>query len=243
MKVKKTLCVFDVDRTITNEDSMDVTSRYLLTYEQLELLDEAAEKYINWCDTLNFFFQLVKSNGKGIEEIKNSLSKVDLTKGMKRLFNYLRRNDDKYDIIIISSGNIFCINEMLKFNQIDDLIKEIIANRTKIIDDTLIISEANPHNCDMCCPSICKKNELEIYFEKYPRENYERVIFICDGYNDLCLVRGLNKNDCCILRKNYDLYQTLFIEKVDIETKCKFFTWNTGFDIINIFERIKNFSM
>ena len=56
MKVKKTLCVFDVDRTITNEDSMDVTSRYLLTSDQIELLDEAAEKYINWCDTLNFFF-------------------------------------------------------------------------------------------------------------------------------------------------------------------------------------------
>ena len=122
MEGKKTLCVFDMDRTITNEDSMDVTSKYLLKYEQLDSLDEAAEKYINWCDTLNFFFQLVKSNGKGISEIKTSLSKVELTKGMNRLFNYLRRNDDKYDSIIISSGNIFCINEMLKINHIDEFI-------------------------------------------------------------------------------------------------------------------------
>ena len=160
---------------------------------------------------------------------------------MKRLFNYLRRNDEKYDIIIISSGNIFCINEMLKFHHIDDLIKEIIANRTKIINDTLIVSEANCHNCDMCCPSICKKNELEIYFEKHPRKNYERVIFMCDGYNDLCLVRALNKNDCCVLRKDYDLYQSLFIDKVNVKTKCKFFTWTTGYDIINILERIKKF--
>ena len=117
MKVKKTLCVFDVDRTITNEDSMDVTSRYLLTYDQIALLEEASEKYINWCDTLNFFFQLVKSNGKGIQEIKNSLSKVEFTKGMNKLFNYLKKNKEKYDSIIISSGNIFCINEMLKFNK------------------------------------------------------------------------------------------------------------------------------
>ena len=241
MEGKKTLCVFDMDRTITNEDSMDVTSKYLLKYDQLDSLDEAAEKYINWCDTLNFFFQLVKSNGKGISEIKTSLSKVELTKGMNRLFNYLRRNDDKYDSIIISSGNIFCINEMLKINHIDDLIKEIIANRTKIIDDALIVSEANPHNCDMCCPSICKKNELEIYFEKHPRNNYKRVVFMCDGYNDLCLVRNLEKNDCCVLRKNYDLYQALFIEKVNVKTKCKFFTWVTGFDVVNILERLKKF--
>ena len=80
MEGKKTLCVFDMDRTITNEDSMDVTSKYLLKYDQLDSLDEAAEKYINWCDTLNFFFQLVKSNGKGISEIKTSLSGRYLSK-------------------------------------------------------------------------------------------------------------------------------------------------------------------
>ena len=241
MEGKKTLCVFDMDRTITNEDSMDVTSKYLLNYNQLDSLEEACEKYINWCDTLNFFFQLVKSNKKGIEEIKNALSKVELSKGMNRLFNYLRRNEDKYESIIISSGNIFCINEMLKFHHIDDLIKEIIANRTKIINDTLIVSEANCHNCDMCCPSLCKKKELEIYFQKFPRQNYKRVVFMCDGYNDLCLVRALEKNDCCVLRKNYDLYQALFIEKVNVKTKCKFFSWVTGFDIVNILERIKKF--
>ena len=61
MEGKKTLCVFDMDRTITNEDSMDVTSKYLLNYNQLDSLDEAAEKYENWCDTLNFFFQLIKT--------------------------------------------------------------------------------------------------------------------------------------------------------------------------------------
>ena len=192
MEGKKTLCVFDMDSTITNEDSMDVTSKYLLNYNQLDSLEEACEKYINWCDTLNFFFQLVKSNKKGIEEIKNALSKVELSKGMNRLFNYLRRNEDKYESIIIfnylrrnedkyesiiiSSGNIFCINEMLKFHHIDDLIKEIIANRTKIINDTLIVSEANCHNCDMCCPSLCKKKELELYFKKFPRQNYKRVV-------------------------------------------------------------------
>jgi 2,3-diketo-5-methylthio-1-phosphopentane phosphatase len=241
MEGKKTLCVFDMDRTITNEDSMDVTSKYLLNYNQLDSLDEAAEKYENWCDTLNFFFQLIKSNKKGITEIKNALSKVELSKGMNRLFNYLRRNEDKYESIIISSGNIFCINEMLKFHHIDDLIKEIIANRTKIINDTLIVSEANSHNCDMCCPSICKTKELELYFKKNPRHNYKRVVFTCDGYNDLCLVRALEKNDCCVLRKNYDLYQALFIDKVNVKTKCKFFTWTTGYDIINILERIKKF--
>ncbi len=239
MEGKKTLCVFDMDRTITNEDSMDVTSKYLLKYDQLDSLDEAAEKYINWCDTLNFFFQLVKSNGKGISEIKTSLSKVELTKGMNRLFNYLRRNDDKYDSIIISSGNIFCINEMLKINHIDDLIKEIIANRTKIINDTLIVSEANCHNCDMCCPSLCKKKELEMFFQKYPKDNYKRIVFLCDGYNDLCLVRALEKNDFCLLRKNYDLYRALFIEKVNVKIKCKFYSWVNGFDIVNILEKIR----
>ena len=39
MEGKKTLCIFDMDRTITNEDSLNVTSKYLLKYYKLDLLD------------------------------------------------------------------------------------------------------------------------------------------------------------------------------------------------------------
>jgi hypothetical protein len=78
-----------------------------------------------------------------------------------------------------------------------------------------------------------------MFFQKYPKDNYKRIVFLCDGYNDLCLVRALDKNDFCLLRKNYDLYRALFIEKVNVKTKCKFYSWVNGFDIVNILEKIR----
>jgi 2,3-diketo-5-methylthio-1-phosphopentane phosphatase len=235
---EKILIIFDVDKTITNEDSLDVISKYLLTSEQKLQFQQNVTDEMIWVDSLNYFYELSKSNGKNIFSIKKALEKVNLTEGMIDLFSFLRKNKKIFDSIIISGGNKFSVNYLIKYHNLDDVIKEQYANQSEIKDDMLYISKAHEHNCDICDPSICKKKELDNFFEKYPKNQYNKIFYICDGYNDLCLVRYLQKNDILFLRKYYDLYNTLYVDGVDFKINCKCCPWKDGKEIIRKIKKI-----
>jgi 2,3-diketo-5-methylthio-1-phosphopentane phosphatase len=235
---EKILIIFDVDKTITNEDSLDVISKYLLTSEQKIQFQQNVTDEMIWVDSLNYFYELSKSNGKNIFSIKKALEKVNLTEGMIDLFSFLRKNKKIFDSIIISGGNKFSVNYLIKYHNLDDVIKEQYANQSEIKEDMLYISKASEHNCDICDPSICKKKELDNFFEKYPKNQYNKIFYICDGYNDLCLVRYLQKNDILFLRKYYDLYNTLYVDGVDFKINCKCCPWKDGKEIIRKIKKI-----
>ena len=235
---EKILIIFDVDKTITNEDSLDVISKYLLTSEQKIQFQQNVTDEMIWVDSLNYFYELSKSNGKNIFSIKKALEKVNLTEGMIDLFSFLRKNKKIFDSIIISGGNKFSVNYLIKYHNLDDVIKEQYANQSEIKEDNLFISKASEHNCDICDPSICKKKELDNFFEKYPKNQYNKIFYICDGYNDLCLVRYLQKNDILFLRKYYDLYNTLYVDGVDFKINCKCCPWKDGKEIIRKIKKI-----
>ena len=235
---EKILIIFDVDKTITNEDSLDVISKYLLTSEQKLQFQQNVTDEMIWVDSLNYFYELSKSNGKNIFSIKKALEKVNLTEGMIDLFSFLRKNKKIFDSIIISGGNKFSVNYLIKYHNLDDVIKEQYANQSEIKEDMLYISKASEHNCDICDPSICKKKELDNFFEKYPKNQYNKIFYICDGYNDLCLVRYLQKNDILFLRKYYDLYNTLYVDGVDFKINCKCCPWKDGKEIIRKIKKI-----
>lgn len=235
---EKILIIFDVDKTITNEDSLDVISKYLLTSEQKLQFQQNVNDEMIWVDSLNYFYELSKQNGKNIFSIKKALEKVNLTEGMNELFSFLRKNKKIFDSIIISGGNKFSVNYLIKYHNLDDVIKEQYANQSEIKEDNLFISKASEHNCDICDPSICKKKELDNFFEKYPKNQYNKIFYICDGYNDLCLVRYLQKNDILFLRKYYDLYNTLYVDGVDFKINCKCCPWKDGKEIIRKIKKI-----
>ncbi len=235
---EKILIIFDVDKTITNEDSLDVISKYLLTSEQKLQFQQNVTDEMIWVDSLNYFYELSKQNGKNIFSIKKALEKVNLTEGMNELFSFLRKNKKIFDSIIISGGNKFSVNYLIKYHNLDDVIKEQYANQSEIKEDNLFISKASEHNCDICDPSICKKKELDNFFEKYPKNQYNKIFYICDGYNDLCLVRYLQKNDILFLRKYYDLYNTLYVDGVDFKINCKCCPWKDGKEIIRKIKKI-----
>jgi 2,3-diketo-5-methylthio-1-phosphopentane phosphatase len=235
---EKILIIFDVDKTITNEDSLDVISKYLLTSEQKLQFQQNVTDEMIWVDSLNYFYELSKSNGKNIFSIKKALEKVNLTEGMIDLFSFLRKNKKIFDSIIISGGNKFSVNYLIKYHNLDDVIKEQYANQSEIKEDMLYISKASEHNCDICDPSIRKKKELDNFFEKYPKNQYNKIFYICDGYNDLCLVRYLQKNDILFLRKYYDLYNTLYVDGVDFKINCKCCPWRDGKEIIRKIKKI-----
>ena len=222
----KYLIIFDVDKTITDEDSLDVTSKILLTKNQLKALDFAINNIESCSECLDYFYLLIKINNKTIQDIQNSLKKVRLTENFQNVFSFLRENKKYFDNIIISSGNKFSIKNIMQINHFNDIIKKVYANESYILNDRVYIFNSNRHQCDICDISLCKKTELDKYLNNDDVDNnnnnnnnnndddddnnnnnnnnneYKRFIFICDGYNDLCLVRYFKEDDYVLLRKN-----------------------------------------
>ena len=68
--------------------------------------------------------------------------------------------------------------------------------------------------------------------------NYDKVIFICDGFNDFCLAVDLGENDITLMRKNFALYKKIYSKNFENNLKCKVQVWESGNDIINYLKSI-----
>ena len=238
--INKTLIIFDLDQTITNIDTFKTITKMLLTPEETEeIIKKCKIPELNWIPIQNLLYEYAYKHGKDHLSIKNALESIPLTNGMKELFEYLRQNLSKFELIILSSGNKISIEYLLAYNKIIDIFKVILTNLSYVNEKGIIkVSQSNKHNCKTCNACQCKKVELNEYFKKNPKQNYDKIIWICDGKNDICLCESLESKDYVFPRKDYDLYKELYIKNFKDKIKCKIISWKDGFDIINELKKL-----
>ena len=230
---KKTLIIFDVDQTITQKDTFQTVVKNLLPKEESDEISRIAKTRDNWILLFNRLFDQLQTIGKGKEEVKAEIEKLELNSGMKELFEYLNLNKEKYEIVILSSGYYWQIKTLLSYNRILKNVKEIISTHSKVEGNIVKIYQIKKFNCNICNPCQCKSSEINDFFKKNKRENYEKIIFVCDGSNDICLAKILNKNDVLFPRKDFALYKKLDNEGLRDELKCNINSWVNGFEIIS----------
>ena len=234
---KKILLVFDFDNTITDSTSTQIIRKEFLTYEEYEENRIAHETGNDWIKYTNDYLKLFKKHGVTLEKINKVLQTVNLADGMKNLFDFIRQNKSKYDVILLTSTFNYVIEYLLKFHKIFDLFTEIFCVKSEIgkpEDDQIIyVYERKKHNCKDCGPCGCKNFDYNEYCENHDMNQYLKTIFICDGKNDFCLAKTLKKNDVIFERKNYDLYQKLLDKSYRYEISGELIDWTSGNDIIN----------
>ena len=234
---KKILLVFDFDNTITDSTSTYIIRKEFLTYEEYEENRIAHETGNDWIKYTNDYLKLFKKHGVTLEKINKVLQTVNLADGMKNLFDFIRQNKSKYDVILLTSTFNYVIEYLLKFYKIFDLFTEIFCVKSEIgkpEDDQIIyVYERKKHNCKDCGPCGCKNFDYNEYCENHDMNQYLKTIFICDGKNDFCLAKTLKKNDVIFERKNYDLYQKLLDKSYRYEISGELIDWTSGNDIIN----------
>ena len=234
---KKILLVFDFDNTITDSTSTYILRKEFLTYEEYEENRIAHETGNDWIKYTNDYLKLFKKHGVTLEKINKVLQTVNLADGMKNLFDFIRQNKSKYDVILLTSTFNYVIEYLLKFHKIFDLFTEIFCVKSEIgkpEDDQIIyVYERKKHNCKDCGPCGCKNFDYNEYCENHDMNQYLKTIFICDGKNDFCLAKTLKKNDVIFERKNYDLYQKLLDKRYRYEISGEVIDWTSGNDIIN----------
>ena len=240
-KAKKTLLIFDFDKTILNDDSFGHIILNTLTKEELQIIFNNRNE--NWVDGYNYALKQLKSHGITKEKFNEMLNQISLTQGMSELFNYIKEKKENYDSIILSSNYEYVIKYILNKNNIIDIFLDIITNPSREANQDekeqfIYVLKKQEHNCKICNPCSCKKNEFKEFCNTHDMNNYDKVIFICDGFNDFCLAIDLGENDITLMRKNFALYKKIKSKNFENNLKCKVQAWESGNDIINYLETI-----
>ena len=240
-KAKKTLLIFDFDKTILNDDSFGHIILNTLTKEELQIIYNNRNE--NWVDGYNYALKQLKSHGITKEKFNEMLNQISLTQGMSELFNYIKEKKENYDSIILSSNYEYVIKYILNKNNIIDIFLDIITNPSREANQDekeqfIYVLKKQEHNCKICNPCSCKKNEFKEFCNTHDMNSYDKVIFICDGFNDFCLAVDLGENDITLMRKNFALYKKIKSKNFENNLKCKVQAWESGNDIINYLETI-----
>ena len=233
MATKKDLIIFDMDQTITKNDTYQYCVKNLCPKEEYEDIVKIAKTRNNWIILFNRLYSYLQKEGKGIEDVKKVLETLEINPGMKELFDYLEDNKEKYDVIILSSGYYYQIKTVLSYNRMLKPVKEIISTHSKIEGNIVKVFQLKDFYCNICNPCQCKSCEIKEYYKKNKRENYGKVIFVCDGGHDVCLAKDLNENDILFPRKDFALYRKLDNEGLKNELKCEINPWVDGYEIIS----------
>ena len=227
----KTLVILDFDNTLVDIDVDWEIVKYFLPETAKSLPDDFYQKN-DWLKFMQDNYIEMKKKGYNINDINNLITSFTLTQNFKDLCTYLGNNKDKYYNIILSGSTEHNIRTILRANNIEHYFDEIICNRS-IFDENKIlklIPVGFGHNC-----MDCNKNQCKTYiYNKFLENKFNKIIFICDGSNDLCLAKRLKKNDILYARIAHKLYNILHKNKNVVNCDIQF--WQNGKDIYNKLE-------
>ena len=222
MSSEKILLIFDFDETIIDQDSIYEQARMTLSDDDYKKIIEIDG--FDYYNAFNYFFKKEKEIGLSLKDINSNLEKLSLSPKIPELFNYIRKNKSKYDLLLLSGDIDYNIKYILKYHNVLDLFPYIICNKAEIQEETaeaMIYVPRNqfPHNCDLCIESQCKGLELEKFLKD---KKYEKIFFICDGGNDFCPAKKLmKKGDIVFPREAHRFLRRIKDENLENDLKCE----------------------
>lgn len=169
------------------------------------------------------------------------MSEIELTEGMKELLDFTHTSGC-FDHIIISDSNSVFITHILEEKKLTAVMHKVFTNPAQF-DAAGCLTLQHYHTQDWCTLStvnLCKGHILKSYITERNAEgvDYNHVIYVGDGYNDLCPGLSLRQQDVFMPRFGFKLHQV--IEKMEqtnkpvkrSELKASIVTWKTGLDIL-----------
>ena len=167
-KQYKSVIIFDFDKTITEKDTFE-EQRYLIKSKEAQ--DELVKRVNspeNWAIVMNETYEQYYNLNISISDINTYIDKVDLTKGMPELINYLYNNkNNKYLLVILSAGHLYQINRVLQKNNLNTFFDEIISFNSYEKNGRIIVEKNEEYICDKCKGvGQCKTKEFNLLKNK-----------------------------------------------------------------------------
>ena len=167
---KKTLLIFDFDSTITDADSF-LTTTHVLNDKKVEDDIVARVPKENWIDLFNWFYDYLEKVNIPMSKVDKIYDELPITKGMIDLFDFLRQNKDKFEVLILSAGHSYGLTHVLKHNNLLDVIDELLCSQATVENGKIVVKQRYTHECPICNACQCKTKEYNDYMRRKGREN------------------------------------------------------------------------
>ena len=234
---KKNIILFDFDGTIIDGDIAFTMLENTLTKEEYKSVTDF--KKMNYAESMEKYYNLMKSKNKTIEDIHPILESIEINDGFEELFEYIKENKNKFFLILITGDDLYITTYFLKYKKYYDLFDFFIgipASVDKNIDDKMVtVKFLPPHNCEFCDKSLCKTNEFLKFLKNNKEYKNSKLFYICDGWNDYCLSKQyLKERDFILARNGFSFWKLMQKEKYNKYIKSNIIYWNNGQEIIDI---------
>ncbi|XP_016057246.1 PREDICTED: pyridoxal phosphate phosphatase PHOSPHO2 [Miniopterus natalensis] len=232
----KILLVFDFDNTIIDDNS-DTWIVQCAPEKKLPIELQDSYKKGFWTEFMGRVFKYLGDEGVREDEMKRTVTSMPFTPGMVELLNFIRKNKDKFDCIIISDSNSVFIDWVLEATSFHDVFDKVFTNPAAFDGSGhLTVENYHAHSCNRCPRNLCKNVVLVEFIDKQLQQgvNYTQIVYIGDGGNDLCPITFLKKNDVAMPRKGYTLQKTLSRMSQNLEPmESCVVVWSSGVEIIS----------
>jgi pyridoxal phosphate phosphatase PHOSPHO2 len=192
----KYLAIFDFDHTVV-DDNTDTCYWSLIPKEvQSPILKQFKNEELTWHQLLNKLMPLLPWN-----QLISTVETINLTPGMRELFNFLKESDSI--ICIVSDSNTEFIKRILNKQGLTDYVREVHTNgielpsktdpEAKVVTYEKAFGLSGKRECEHNCSvnHMCKGSVVEKLLEKYGQEHIP--FFVGDGGNDYCAMKRVNR--------------------------------------------------
>ena len=220
------LLVFDFDHTVVDGNT-DV--KILDVLKSRNVTPCKYDPSTGWTEYMKNVFYECERNGVTQSEMLSTLKELEMTDGMKVLFQTIKEFKDVLKVIVASDSNSWFIDILLLHFDIKDQIDGIYTNPAHWNDNLLELKRYTTNEtCCRCPVNMCKAEIVSTSRS----DDIECVIYVGDGSNDLCPVLQLSSNDIACPREGYSLSKKLEKFKVD----CSVVRWTCATKIASCLE-------
>ena len=237
------------DRSVvssTNKtDYNNVTEIYIYNPNPI-LFDGHNAKHIIYCFKLIYFSFI---SGIRENDLKKCMTDIPVTDGMIELLKYCQ--DQNYETIIISDSNSVFIDMILENAQLTKMVTKVFTNPA-YFDENGCLKLDYYHTqdwCDLSTVNLCKGHILQGYIQKRRQEGnqFDFILYVGDGTNDLCPSLTLKEQDFVCPRINFRLWKK--IQKISTASESEkaklprltanILNWNSGLDVLECLKQLK----
>ncbi|XP_043853940.1 pyridoxal phosphate phosphatase PHOSPHO2 [Dromiciops gliroides] len=231
----KFLLIFDFDHTIIDDNS---DTWIVKCAPEKNLPNELKDSYEKgkWNEYMGRVFKYLGDKGIREYEMKRTMTEIPFTEGMIELINFVGKNKDIFDCIIISDSNTIFIDWILGAAKIRDVFDEVFTNPAAFNENGYLTLEGvHVHHCDKCPKNLCKRKILVEFIDKQLQKGvkYTQIIYLGDGENDFCPITYLKKNDVSMPRKGFSLHKLISEMRQDTPLESSVVVWSSAFEILS----------
>ncbi|CAM4629613.1 pyridoxal phosphate phosphatase PHOSPHO2 isoform X1 [Lepidochelys kempii] len=232
----KFLLVFDFDYTVIDENS-DTWIVKCAPEEKLPNKLRNSYQKGHWTEYMSRVFRYLGDSGVKEDEMKRTMTTIPFTTGMRDLLDFIGKNKDVFDCIIISDSNTVFIDWILKAANFHEVLDEVFTNPATFSGaGYLTVQNFHSHHCAKCPKNLCKRKVLEEFVDKKLHQGvkYIKIVYVGDGGNDLCPVTFLKKDDIAMPRQGYTLQKMISQMSEDLDpVQSSVLVWSSGIEILS----------